>query len=46
MKIYVNIAAPKQGNGSKEMPYKNINDAAQAAKAGDEILVAPGVYRE
>ncbi len=46
MKLYVNIAAPRPGNGSKEMPYKCINDAAQAAKPGDEILVAPGVYRE
>ena len=25
---------------------KHINDAAQAAQPGDEVLVAPGVYRE
>lgn len=29
-----------------EMPYKHINAAAQAAKPGDEVLVAPGIYRE
>ncbi len=46
MIIYVNAKASKQGNGSKEMPFKHINDAAQVAKAGDEVLVFPGVYRE
>lgn len=46
MKIYVNINAAKEGDGSISRPYKYINDAAQAAKPGDEVLVAPGVYRE
>ncbi len=46
MIIYVNANAPKEGNGSKETPFKHINDAAQAAKPGDEVLVAPGIYRE
>jgi len=46
MKIYVNINATRGGNGSKESPFKAINDAAQIAVAGDEIIVAPGIYRE
>lgn len=46
MLIYVNSKAARDGNGSKEMPFKSINDAAQIAKPGDEVLVAPGVYRE
>lgn len=46
MIIYVSNAAPKNGNGSKEMPFKHINDAAKIAMPGDEILVAPGVYHE
>lgn len=46
MKIYVNVNATRGGNGSKESPFKAINDAAKIAVAGDEIIVAPGVYRE
>ncbi|HAK68361.1 MAG TPA: hypothetical protein DCM57_01715 [Treponema sp.] len=46
MKIYVDINAGRDGNGSKEMPFKSINSAAQIAVAGDEVLVSPGVYRE
>ena len=46
MVIYVNAAASRDGNGSKEMPFKHINTAAQAAKVGDEVIVAPGIYRE
>lgn len=46
MKIYVNVNAARGGNGSKESPFKAINDAAKIAVAGDEIIVAPGIYRE
>lgn len=46
MLIYVNASAGHDGNGSKERPYRRINDAAQAALPGDEVLVAPGIYRE
>ena len=46
MKIYVDIRAPRDGNGSKESPFRRINAAAQIAQPGDEVLVAPGVYRE
>lgn len=46
MKIFVDVNAGRDGNGSKEMPYRRINDAAKVAKAGDEVLVAPGIYRE
>ncbi len=46
MVYYVNASASRDGNGSKEMPFKKINDAARVAVAGDEIVVAPGIYRE
>ena len=46
MIYYVNAQAPREGNGSQTMPFRRINDAAQLARPGDEILVAPGVYRE
>ena len=43
MKIYVNVNAARGGNGSKESPFKAINDAAKLAVAGDEIIVAPDI---
>ncbi|HKM34509.1 MAG TPA: right-handed parallel beta-helix repeat-containing protein [Lachnospiraceae bacterium] len=46
MMIYVNCAAAREGNGSKETPFKHINDAAKIAKPGDEVVVAPGIYHE
>ena len=46
MLYYVSAAAPKEGNGSKATPFRRINDAAKIARPGDEIIVAPGVYRE
>ena len=46
MIYYVDIKAGREGNGSKEMPFRRINDAAKIAKPGDEVIVAPGIYRE
>ena len=46
MIYYVNAGASRDGNGSKSMPFRHIDDAARVAVAGDEIIVAPGVYRE
>ena len=46
MKIYVAAAVARSGNGTKESPFKHINDAARIAQPGDEVLVAPGIYRE
>lgn len=46
MIIYVSANAQGGGDGSKERPFRWINDAAQAAQPGDEVLVAPGIYRE
>ncbi len=46
MKLYVDINAQPHGDGSKEKPFKNIGDAAKIAEAGDEVIVAPGIYRE
>ncbi|MBO5520148.1 MAG: right-handed parallel beta-helix repeat-containing protein [Eubacterium sp.] len=46
MNIYVNASAGFDGNGTAQMPYKTIGEAAKAAVPGDVVLVAPGVYRE
>ena len=46
MQIYVDINATGGGTGTKEYPFKRISEAAKIARPGDEVLVAPGVYRE
>ncbi|MDO5445080.1 MAG: right-handed parallel beta-helix repeat-containing protein [Eubacteriales bacterium] len=46
MKLYVNTKAFREGNGTEAAPFKTINAAAKAARPGDVISVAPGVYRE
>ena len=46
MIYYVNVNASREGDGSKERPFRFINEAAKTAMPGDEILVSPGVYRE
>ncbi|MCR5772006.1 MAG: DUF1565 domain-containing protein, partial [Butyrivibrio sp.] len=46
MTIYVDVNAKHDGNGSKELPFRRIGEAAKVAKPGDEVLVAPGTYRE
>ena len=45
MIYYVNAQVGRGGNGSKETPFKRIGDAAKIAMPGDEVIVAPGVYR-
>lgn len=46
MKYYVDASVSRSGNGSKEYPFRHIQEAANLAKAGDEVLVYPGIYRE
>ena len=46
MKLFVNVNATLDGDGTKDKPFKKIGQAAAVAKPGDEVLVAPGVYRE
>lgn len=46
MKYYVDANAPKDGNGLAGSPFRRISEAAKLALPGDEVLVAPGIYRE
>ena len=46
MQYYVDIQAARDGDGSRTRPFKRIQSAARVARPGDEVLVAPGVYRE
>ena len=46
MIYYVSANASRCGRGTKEAPFRTISQAAAAALPGDEILVAPGIYRE
>ena len=43
---YVDCTAAYPGDGSRLHPFKTISQAAAVAMPGDEVLVAPGVYRE
>ena len=46
MKYFVNATANAGGTGEQGAPFVTISEAAAVAKAGDEIIVAPGIYRE
>lgn len=46
MNIYVSKNFELKGDGTKEKPFSTIMEASQVAKAGDEIIVGAGVYRE
>lgn len=45
MEIYVSKES-RGGDGTKEYPLNSLAQAAIIAKPGDEVIVAPGVYRE
>ena len=46
MMIYVDANSLRSGNGTKEYPFRHIQEAADIAAPGDEICVFPGIYRE
>ena len=46
MIYYVNANAFRDGDGSQTRPFRHVNDAAKIALPGDEVIVAPGIYRE
>ena len=46
MKIYVSASANGWGNGTRKFPFLTISEAAKIACPGDEVVVAPGIYRE
>ena len=46
MIYYVDCKAALCGDGRKERPFRSIQEAADIALPGDEVLVEPGVYRE
>lgn len=46
MKYFVSAKAARGGDGSQERPFQTISEAAKIASAGDEVIAAPGVYRE
>ncbi len=44
--VWVDIAAPGGGDGTRAKPYNAIQAAVGKARPGDYIRVAPGIYRE
>lgn len=46
MIYYVDSQGKHRGNGTKGNPFQTINEAARIALPGDEVVVAPGIYRE
>lgn len=46
MIYYVSADARRNGIGTKDSPFMTIQEAANLAMPGDEVLVSPGIYRE
>lgn len=46
MIYYVAANTSRNGCGTREKPFQTISEAAEIARAGDEVVVAPGLYRE
>ena len=43
---HVDQSVKISGDGTENRPFSRISDAAKIARPGDEVLVAPGIYRE
>lgn len=46
MKYYISGDAEISGDGSKQKPFKTIQEAADIVSAGDQVIISPGIYRE
>lgn len=46
MRYYIDANALNQGDGSSRRPFQRIQQAADIALPGDEVIVYPGIYRE
>ena len=46
MQIYVSQSVVRSGDGSRNHPFRSIQEAANIAMPGDVVIVAPGIYRE
>ena len=42
MQYYVAAAVANSGDGTRQRPFKTIQEAARIAQPGDEVIVAPG----
>lgn len=46
MQIYVSQSVVRSGDGTRNHPFRFIQEAAEIAQPGDIVIVAPGIYRE
>ena len=46
MRLFVSQRNGRQGDGTEAVPFQTIQEAADAAMPGDEVIVLPGIYRE
>lgn len=44
--IYVDAAAAGGGDGSAGSPFRSVQEGVDAARAGTDVVVRPGIYRE
>lgn len=42
--VYINAAVPQSGDGTKDSPFKTLNEALNVAEEGDVIYMASGTY--
>ena len=46
MQIYVSGSVVRSGDGTRNHPFRFIQEAANVAREGDVVIVGPGIYRE